>query len=482
MFKKILCLLLAGLMLTSTVACATESDTDTLTDQQTTASAEEIETDLKPDLPKKDYSSSTFRVLGIQDAVDHVLSEKTKGEEVNDALVAANLQVASQFNTKFESIIINHDEDTSIIRAFIMSGDDGYDVAYLHDCATANMALEGWFVDVNTLPYLEPTALWWPQFTVESLTLNRRMYYYSNYTSYLAMEWTWGCFFNQDILREFNQENPYDAVRKGTWTLDKIHSMSTSIYSDKNGDGLSNDTDILGFAFTQTPYAWLESFGIEVWKKESPDSAVLTLDIEDERCYTLIDKLHTWFYSGEDSVMVNFSGPGGVDKSMFTGNRLAFTFERIGTLAPAAMEADISYGIVPLPKLDANQADYYAGCHDKLFSVPTTVNDRERVGIILEAMAYEGYKHILPAYCEKTLKTRLATDPDCGEMLNMIFERQVISFAYLLNRQVSGGGIQINLIPATAEQNNVASFLKSKQAVEKKILKKITKFYEKDPE
>ena len=200
----------------------------------------------------------------------------------------------------------------------------------------------------------------------------------------------------------------------------------------------------------------------------------------DDRCYTLIDKLHTWFYSGDEGVFVDYTGAADQANGMFTSDRLAFTFERIGTLAPPSMEADISYGIVPLPKLDASQTDYYAGCHDKLFSIPTTVRDEERVGAILEAMAYAGYKYILPAYCEKTLKTRLATDPDCGEMLNMIFEHQVISFGYLLNRQVSGGGIQINLIPSTTKLNNVASFLKTKQAVEKKVLKKITRFYEKE--
>ena len=480
MLKKIACLLLAGLMLMSTVACAASTDPDAPSAGTQTNAETEAETELKPDLPEMDCGGTPFRVLGINEAIDHVLSDKTKGEEVNDALVTANLTVSNQFNTKFESILINNDEDTSIIRAYIMSGDDGYDVAYLHDCATANMSLEGWFKDVNTMPYMDTTAPWWPQFTVESLTLNHKMYYYSNYTSYKAMSWTWGCFFNQDILKEFSQSSPYDHVRAGTWTLDTIQVMSTNIYSDKNGDGLANDADIMGFSFTQTPYAWLESFGIEVWEKEGPDSAVLTLNIEDDRCYTLIDKLHTWFYSGDEGVFVDFAGAADQANGMFTSDRLAFTFERIGTLAPPSMEADISYGIVPLPKLDASQTDYYAGCHDKLFSIPTTVRDEERVGAILEAMAYAGYKYILPAYCEKTLKTRLATDPDCGEMLNMIFERQVISFAYLLNRQVGGGGIQINLIPSTTKLNNVASFLKTKQAIEKKVLKKITRFYEKE--
>lgn len=479
MLKRILCLLLSGLMLMSTVACAA-NDTDGEVNSDTTASAtEDEEAELKPDLPEKDFGGEAFRILGSKTGLDYVLSENTKGEEVNDALVSANLSVSNQFNVDFETILVSNEEDTSIIRAYIMAGNDEYDVAYLHDCATANMSLEGWFLNIYDVPYLNPTAPWWPQFTVESLTLNEKMYYYSNYTSYLALSWTWGVFFNQKILQDQNLESPYKYVREGTWTLEKITEMSKNIYSDLNGDGFSDTGDLLGFSFSQMPYAWLESFGIEVWEKASPTSGELNV-VVDERCYNLIESLHNWFHSGDDGVLVNFNGLPTHSNEVFTSNRLAFTFERIGTLAPLAMEANIEYGIVPIPKMDMSQEDYYAGCHDKLFSIPTTVVNTERVGVIMEAMAYEGYKRILPAYCETTLKTRLATDPDCGEMLNLIFDKQVISFSYLLNRQVSGGGIQIRLITETTEQNNVASFLQAKQKREQQVLKKITKFYEKD--
>ena len=76
------------------------------------------------------------------------------------------------------------------------------------------------------------------------------------------------------------------------------------MYSDLNGDSAANEGDIFGFACNYYPFAWLESFGIEMYEKEAPDSAVLTLDTKNERAYTLIDKLHTWFYSGENGVHV----------------------------------------------------------------------------------------------------------------------------------------------------------------------------------
>ncbi len=479
MLKKLLCLLLAGLMLASTVACGTPEPDAGEVGSQTVAAVTEGEgtEELKPDLPKMDYKGDAFTILAKKDSFPYLLASKTNGEVVNDAVAEANLSVSQQFNIKFDTITIDSDMDSGIIQAYIMAGDDEYDVAYLHDCTTATMTLNGWFLNANDLPYLDSSAPWWPRFIVESLTLNGKMYHFANYSSYQSMSATQACFFNQKILTEYQSEDPYELVRAGDWTLDKLMALSTAIYSDVNGDGQQNTEDLFGFAYTHYPYGWLESFGIELYHKEGPDSSVLTLETGDERCYELIETLHTWFYSGYDGVWVNFGGDAAESRGIFSVDRAAFTFASVGLLAPQAVEADIDYGIVPMPKLNKNQKDYYASANSSLMTIPTTVRDTERVGIILEAMAYAGYKHILPAYCEKTLKTRFATDPDCAEMLNLILESQVISFAYLFANAVPQG-MQYRFIADTVERNKVSSFFKSKQRKEQKMLDTIMAFYE----
>ena len=108
--------------------------------------------------------------------------------------------------------------------------------------------------------------------------------------------------------------------------------------------------------------------------------------------------------------------------------------------------------------------------------MPVTLKDTERAGIILEAMAYAGYTYIRPAYCDKILETRYATDPDCSEMLKMILDNQIISFAFLFATAVPNG-MQFRFIAETVKENNVASFYKTKQRQEKKMMDKITDFY-----
>ena len=470
MLKKILCALLAGVMLVGSVACAKPDDTPSETSK--TEAAEGSDTEQKPDLPEMNYAGEEFTILAKENSYGKLVSEKTSGEVLNDAILEANMAVAQQFNVRFTHL--KGDEKT--IETLILAGDDEFDVSYNHDCSTAALSLNGWFHNIYDLPYMEPSAPWWPKFIVDSFTLNGKMYCYSNYSSYQAMSATRVCFFNHRILKDNNMESPYDAVRAGTWTLDQLVSMSTSIYVDLNGDGQQDEGDLFGFASTAYPYAWLECFGIEFYKKEAPNSPVLTLNTDDERCYTLIDKLHNWFYGGNQEVWVAITDET-ASPAMFAEDRVAFTFGSVGTLAPMAIDGNIDYGIVPFPKIESSQSEYYGGCTDELFSVPVTVKDTERVGIILEAMAYQGYKHIRPAYCEDTLKTRFATDPDCADMLNIIFDNQVISFAYLFANNISGGNMQYRLIADTVVQNKVASFLKTKKRKEQRFIETITEFY-----
>ena len=161
---------------------------------------------------------------------------------------------------------------------------------------------------------------------------------------------------------------------------------------------------------------------------------------------------------------------------MFADGRVAFTLvTHLGDQVKPAIENDVSYGIVPYPKVNVEQENYYGACTDYLFTIPMTIRDNERVGAVLEAMAYAGYKHIRPAYCEQTLKTRFATDPDCAEMLNLIFDNRVISFSYLYS------GMQANLIAKTVQTMNVASYLRAQSRAEQKVLDKtISKLFQDD--
>ncbi len=479
MYKRIFLCLLAALLTFNAVACAAPTEDETTSIEPTAVETveETEETEQTPDLPEKDFEGYTYRILATEGTYLYIYSEELNGEVVNDAVYEANSQVAEQFNIEYEMIPITSNSDQSIIQAFIMAGEDAYDIAQLHDCTTGSMALNGWFHNIHEMPYMDPSAPWWPQFTVDSLTLNGKMYYISNYTTYRSLHETRVTFFNQDMIADLGVERPYDMVKEGTWTIDNMAAIANEIYIDTNGDGKQDKGDIMGFVFTNAPYCWTESFGIEAYQKVAPDSPEMVLNINHETTYNLIDKLHNWMGSGSNSVWVDFAGDRNQAMEMFAAGSGVFTFKCIGDQIPYLLDTDMLYGIVPFPKVDELQESYVSACTDLLLSIPVTASDLERTGIIAEAMSYAGYKYILPAYCEKALKNRYSTDRESAEMLDMIFQNRIISFAYLFVNMVPSG-MQYQLIAQTVNSNNVASYYKANEKKELATIKKITEFYQ----
>ena len=101
----------------------------------------------------------------------------------------------------------------------------------------------------------------------------------------------------------------------------------------------------------------------------------------------------------------------------------------------------------------------------ELAGIPSVVTDREVSAILLEALQYESWKTIRPAYYDIALKAKYFQDSVTGQMLDLIFENVTCSLAYMFN-QVTGGypSSQLGLT-----QNYASWYTKSSKAWQKKL-------------
>lgn len=99
-----------------------------------------------------------------------------------------------------------------------------------------------------------------------------------------------------------------------------------------------------------------------------------------------------------------------------------------------------TYGIVPLPMLNAEQDDYCSYAHDQMtaFGIAnTTPHDRrDMLGAVLEAMASESYRTVTPAYYEVALKNKYAKDPASWDMLDIVTENLYIDPGVLYTKNI----------------------------------------------
>ncbi len=100
---------------------------------------------------------------------------------------------------------------------------------------------------------------------------------------------------------------------------------------------------------------------------------------------------------------------------------------------PGFREMESDFGILPYPKLDANQDGYFhtvAPYNSQFICVPLVQDDVERTGVITEALAYHGQKIVNDAYYDVNLVGQSARDEESSEMLDIVFDSLVFDIGY----------------------------------------------------
>ena len=151
----------------------------------------------------------------------------------------------------------------------------------------------------------------------------------------------------------------------------------------------------------------------------------------------MVDKVLKLYYRCDGSYIIPY-GQDNTDNAeivkVFSRGNTAMANMKIYAIENGLQKLDFEFSIVPLPKYDELQQSYYTNVQDQVtvLAVPRTVaaDDREMIGAVTESLAYEGYRHIYPAYFESTLPPRYLKNPQSAEMLRLIYESSNFVMVY----------------------------------------------------
>ena len=134
------------------------------------------------------------------------------------------------------------------------------------------------------------------------------------------------------------------------------------------------------------------------------------------------------------------------------------------------------YGFLPVPKYDETCEKYYTmvGAGNHMPCIPKTTSDPERTSIILEALAAEGYRTVIPAYYEVALQRKYTRDTESADMLDIIKDGRVFDIGYYF---LGGSLCVVGYDMAVAGKDNFASICASKVTGVGKQIEKIMKTY-----
>jgi len=301
------------------------------------------------------------------------------------------------------------------------------------------LSQEGNFFDVFNLPNIDLTKPWWNQGGIRDLSLVNRLFILQGDLIILDNDAMEAMIFNKELLKDHGLESPYEIVKRGEWTFDKLIEMSKTVSKDLNGDGVMYIRDDMFGCILQsdTDISFLVSGGEKVVAKDANDYPVITFG--SERSFSIMEKLSEMMLDEENFVQLHrYYGQFGIyeeQAKMMQENRALFSWIRMRIVEVLrGMETD--FGIIPLPKLDKQQPNYVTHNNPHTgagVSIPVTASDLERTGMILEDLCAESRYTLQPAYYEINLRGKFARDEESQEMLDIILNNTAYDIGYIYN-------------------------------------------------
>ncbi|MBQ8551969.1 MAG: hypothetical protein IJ428_04040 [Clostridia bacterium] len=442
--KKIISLSLA---LTITMLCSACSNTTPgsdhtgndsyagTTDSNTTA-------ELKADIPEDAfYENQESHILarGGTGATDWanddlvVEDDEARGDVVYKAIYDRNLAIEERLGVKIVHDRVNGHNIAEPVRQAVMSQEHIYDVVMPKITDAATFAQENILVPLSEMPYMDLSKPWYDQRCIDELEIGGDNYFFFSDITIRHLDAIWLYYFNKQLIDSYGLEDPYELVESGKWTMDKMAEMIKAATID-DGDSKWTKNDKWGLvAHDYVITASYVGAGERIATANADGEISLTMN--NDRVYNVIEKIvglqDYWIRYALTADNYGSAAPVGFEPSdnyaellnVFTSGNALFMGECMVAIEDMR-QADVEFGLVPSPKLDEEQDEYYSAVNQvaAVMAIPVTNPDLERTSIIIEALAAESHDTVRPAYYETAIKSKYTRDTISAEMLDLILD------------------------------------------------------------
>ena len=447
----------------------------------------EVEEDIFAGIEKNEYGGKVFNILARTDMFDQFFSEGETGDIINDSVFKRNRLVEDTFDVKI-NVINMGDWNESAIKKSVMAGDGAYDLVDGYAAFVGSLISAGLYQNLLEIPHLRLTEPWWSQHAVDELTVNGKLFIVPGDISLNLWETIMTVFFSKGLLQSLDLENPYDLVKNGEWTFDKMLEMCKGVSLDLNGDGemyvedrygslIYDDLSFVNFhnAFN-IPTTLKDASGIPYFNLDSPEVFDLA-----EKMYNLASSTDGIIYGNKADGFKSLYTTGypivETSLNMFANDQILFYLTILGDAEKLrSMETD--FGILPYPKKTAEQTQYKTSSRDQhtMFGIPVDVKDTDFAGLVTEALCVASNKIVIPTYYDVALKNKYTRDDESGEMLDLIRHGLNFDFGIVFAAQTNSAGWSIRTSVNQSSFSFASTLEKNMSKHEKALDKFLTAF------
>ncbi len=446
--KRILCMLLAILMLASsmTLLFSCKEDDEKKPDGSGDEGGAVVDDGsifyerslVSDDLPEINYGGRDFRVVTHMESEIFIKEEdRNQGNLISDAKFARNQAVENRFGVNVKVIYSGtYSEVTSYVSKTVLAGSDEFDLLLGMAVDTGKLVTKKLFLNWYDVEHINFDKPWWARANATDLTVNGKCPIAVSDLNYSAISSTYCMVFNKNLAASYELGDIYGTVLDGKWTFDKLQEMVKDIYVDDGNDN-RDENDFYGLSHANgscvNTYLW--SFDNPVCTKD--EEGIPQISIKTDKINSIVTDIYDMFYNTDG---VYFDGSKINEKSiagtLFYGKRAIFTTSSLGAPTGEKLrDFEDEYGIIPYPKYDENQLEYktMADGYHTVLAVPKTAKDTEFVGIITEALSAESWKTVTPTLYEIALKTRYLRDSESKEIMDIIIDGRTFDFGYIFD-------------------------------------------------
>ena len=434
---KILSFFLAMVMLLSVmlVACGDDDGTNN-GGGSVIVETEEKDQGKQYDAEIKNLNGHEFRFYSRESTQAHLTSheiyaEAPNGEKINDAVFQRNAQLAEKYNC---SITEEKSKDIAkSVREPLQAGEYVADFLFGTAQNMRSLAAANLLADYSELSNINLQKDWWDKNAQQGLNVGGKVFFITGDAATLDDRAAWIMYFNREFIEQYKEDlNLYDEVRKGNWTIDLMYELVTNTWKEIDGqEGLTANVDRFGY-ITEGTTSWFHVNACNVTVSRISSSGQFEIPEQPKKDFLdVMEKLRPLLTTQYRLVSDN--------GTYFRKGLGTFYACNLGT-AMNNGSTTIPLGYLPMPKLNAEQDDYYNGvsfAQVGVFAIPTTVDNgedwetngftsgQEQCAYFLDAFAYYSMNILTPAFYDEVLTKQAVRDAESVEMLEIALKNKV---------------------------------------------------------
>lgn len=312
--------------------------------------------------------------------------------ELSDAIIARNKAIEEKFNCKITYEYYDPTGFYNEMYPLIMSGEKVADIMDVTLFTYGKLSVGEYLYDMTKLPNVNFSNKHWLKIYDDTAVLPSGTRYGAS--AMFANPYThgFGIYYNKRLVSELGLEDPYKLLAEDKWNWDTFGTLLGKAMKDVDSDAVFGNSDI--YSITGGLDGGITAFYLangekmfniaddgEVKYAMTGDNVIPTLT----KMKSMFSKPGAYYYGGGDSSLCT---------DMFINGQVTF-YINLTTRGQALREMKDDFGLLPIP-MGPDVKNYYSPIdhNTPIVCVPSSIDNPEATGTILEALAATSYSEL----------------------------------------------------------------------------------------